>query len=443
MTEQAVQAVQTAQTDQTDQSVTGDRAEAPAGRTLLLARAEVLWRRLIDRNVGQAFDGAFSGWGTERNAAIWARVPETQSKVILRMDALDPAVREEKLIRLLADVNELRALRSAVEVLDTGGLDASGFDGASELGVVRGWSDQTDQTDQPEHGTGPTGYQAVVPTDHSTEVARIMATRREEAAVAAAGGRVEAAARESAVKPIVLKVHTTSVESSAGRTVGMSAAQLRDLPDKCNKDNTAKGVRVDRIDAVLMELAVAHVTELLGQAQIRVAQVTRPAVVNAALAVVLRSAGVPGLVLSEEGEMLCEVLGSGGDLSRTATMDARLEVMGQSLGRLEKQSRLMAQRQVAAERSALMESMTSALVLAEQTRKIKLGMNPEVEMFDLTDPAVIALHEHLAEQARIEWERRVAAQGRPNSELARRRRTQEVEQARLDAAEQAQAQVER
>lgn len=443
MTEQAVQ---TAQTAQADQSATGDQAEAPAGRTLLLARAEVLWRRLIDRNVGQAFDGAFSGWGTERNAAIWARVPETQSKVILRMDALDPAVREEKLIRLLADVNELSALRSAVEVLDTGGLDASGFDGASELGVVRGWPDQLDQldqTDQPEHATGPTGYQAVVPTDHSTEVARIMATRREEAAVAAAGGRVEAAARESAIKPIVLKVHTTSVESSAGRTVGMSAAQLRDLPDKCNKDNTAKGVRVDRIDTVLMELAVAHVTELLGQAQIRVAQVTRPAVVNAALAVVLRSAGVPGLVLSEEGEMLCEVLGSGGDLSRTATMDARLEVMGQCLGRLEKQSRLMAQRQVAAERSALMESMTSALVLAEQTRKIKLGMNPEVEMFDLTDPAVIALHEHLAEQARIEWERRVAAQGRPNSELARRRRTQEVEQARLDAAEQAQAQVER
>lgn len=440
MTEQAVQAVQTAQTDQADQNVTGDRAGAPAGRTLLLARAEVLWRRLIDRNVGQAFDGAFSGWGTERNAAIWARVPETQSKVILKMDALDPAVREEKLIRLLADVNELSALRSAVEVLDTGGLDASGFDGASELGVVRGWSDQTDQ---PEHATGPTGYQAVVPTDHSTEVARIMATRREEAAVAAAGGRVEAAARESAIKPIALKVYTTSVESSAGRTVGMSAAQLRDLPDKCNKNNTAKGVRVDRIDAVLMELAVAHVTELLGQAQIRVAQVTRPAVVNAALAVVLRSAGVPGLVLSEEGEMLCEVLGSGGDLSRTATMDARLEVMGQCLGRLEKQSRLMAQRQVAAERSALMESMTSALVLAEQTRKIKLGMNPEVEMFDLTDPAVIALHEHLAEQARIEWERRVAAQGRPNSELARRRRTQEVEQARLDAAEQAQAQAER
>lgn len=411
-------------------------------RQMLIDRASVIWRRTVDPK-GRGLVEAFSDWGGPENLEVWRMVGVAHTQALTQLigsttagQAAGGGDTAEQLGWLVRVMAELRTICSAVQLMDTGEVSVASVSGLSEIGSVHppagtGTGDGPGVSDGPD-GDGPT---AVLPIDHAGRVAEVMAARRQDAAIAASGGRVQAMADKSASSALVLKVRTDSVEPTTGRCVGMSGGQIRDLDEALDTM-----VKVDRVDAPLMDLAQAHVGHLLDQARVRLTQpVSRPAVVGAALALVLRGAGVSGIRLNDEGEMLCELLGSGGDLERGATIDARLEVLGNRLDRIDRRGRLMEQRLINAEKAALMESMVTTFALAEQVRRVRVPVNAEsdqaLEAFDLAAPGAVSLYEHLHRQVEAEWRRRIAAQGRPSAELADIRREHQEAQARIDQLE--------
>ena len=409
----------------------------------LLTRAQALWTRLIGPvDADDNFQRAFTGWGSHDNDEVWSRILGAEGEVVRQLatgqlkipdnkpgeeltqeQRLAKAQQQQlaKLRRFVADVNELRTIRCAVEVMDTGRLSVTSIPGCEEMDPVTG----PERTD--DHAGG---NQALVPVDHAGRVAQTMASRRAEEQLLSAGGRVAAMARASADKPLQPSGKVLGIDPAATAAVGLGAGASRDLLADLGE---SKG-KVDRLDKALLKLMMAYAQDLLDRAGVRVSgSLSQPAVFSAAMVLVMRSAGVPGLTLTDEGEMLVELLGAAGDLERGATTDARLEVLGNRMERMDKYLRLTSQHLAQMERNQVMDNMVGAYVLAEQVRLVRPGYDQNVEKVDLADPMVLSLIEHLRSQAYTEWQRRTDAAGRPNTELARQRRATEIEQARAEA----------
>jgi hypothetical protein len=128
---------------------------------------------------------------------------------------------------------------------------------------------------------------------------------------------------------------------------------------------------------------------------------------------VVRAAGVTGIRLNEEGELLVELLGDTGDLARTASIDARLALLGDQLDRVEATGRATHAKAVQIEKQGFLTNLIANFSLAERLRVVRPGTDrPETEV-DVADPKALGLLDTITGQARRELTRRTDAKGRP------------------------------
>ncbi|WP_179220103.1 hypothetical protein [Rhodococcus sp. NCIMB 12038] len=216
-------------------------------------------------------------------------------------------------------------------------------------------------------------------------------------------------------KKVTITPKVVEVGPEAGASIGVSAQRAQALSALAG---TVK--KVDRVDEALLELLRERVEKSLRIAGIdpsskgtELGTVSRSAVVNAALVMVVRASGVTGIRLNEEGELLVELLGDTGDLARTASIDARLALIGDQLDRMEATGRAIHKKTVLIEKQGFLTNLITNFSLAERLRIVRPGTErPESEV-DVAEPKALSLLHNMEGQARRELARRTDAEGRP------------------------------
>jgi len=341
-------------------------------------RAWELWCELVmpdapETKARAAFSDAFIGWGSDQNEGLWSHITGRLRTERVQAAAAGPDS-AEKLTALLAGFDELLGL-----------------------------ADQA----RTEHEAGP--------DQHARAVSKEMESREGQSEPTGLIG-------EYVGQELSLKVKALRLDRSAAEAVGVAGkAAATALTEAVGTDR-----RVDRIDSGLLEAVQQRALTLLREAGIEVSRtsgtraVPANAVVNAALAMVLRAGGVPGIELSEHGELLCAVLASDGDLARTATIDARLSVLGAQLGRMESTLSRAEERTRRIEAGTWLSNMIGGFALAERLKIVKVrGVGAEAAAdVSVADPAVVSFLGQLADQAGAEQRRRIDEAGRPSKHAA-------------------------
>lgn len=368
------------------------------------ARAFEIWSQTVmagkpDKHVRESFADAFVNWDSPLHPKVWKYA-----------------------------LGEVRSTR-AIEAATVGRDGTDGSEGVTKetvqattaaLRVFDELVELREELRRRAQGGTEAGPTAAGPGQHELDVASAMAERALEQGPAAAG-----LIGEFVGEQVALRVKVESLSPESARAVGItgkgSVAAVTGA--------AGEGRRVDRVDAGLLELVQFRAETLLRSAGIGLApvrgvrQVPAPAVINASLAMVLRAAGVPGIELSEHGELLCEALGSDGDLARTATIDARLGALGRRLDDLTALSRRSHERVIAIDTSSKLTNMALAFTVAEDLKVVRVGLGAEaLEKIDIADPAVLGLLAKMAEQSGAESRRRADAQGRPSKSAAQARK---------------------
>lgn len=374
------------------EAMSADAQELPGD---VLERAEDLWRRTVEDRWPQVRAKAFSDWGSADNERVWASAPTMVARrasliVAPETTGVEP---DADLVELMSRCMELGGLHRELELAAQGRLDAAPVTGGEEPATA------TSAADVGEHA------RAVGE--------RTLSHRRAGAGPLAQEyhGRAKAAGA-----PLTLSASVRSVGPVTGAAAGMSTARSRALPEQVGKT-----VRVEA-DAALVALLQSQFESLLAEAGIPVttvgsnsSPVSRPGAANAALALVLRAAGVPDVVLSEDGELLCELLAASGDLARTTHIDGQLAEIGERLVELDRRSRATQRTVNQVQREQFSTGLIGALSLAERLRVIKVPLNPRIDQISAIDPLVLDLLDHLSGQAASEERRRRDARGRPSA----------------------------
>ncbi|PZU04663.1 MAG: hypothetical protein DI630_00675 [Gordonia sp. (in: high G+C Gram-positive bacteria)] len=364
----------------TDTPSNDERGGSPERRRLL-ERAGKLWDQFVTKADRSLFDPGFTGWDSTQNTQVWQSVAASRVPRLMRLvkdvspDQLDKAIEA-----YLRGIDELYLLRDQIRAIDTAAANtdpAGGGDGA-----------------------------------HAGALAAELSHRSQERLSGTAPGLLASkfAGKKMAISPKVMKVGP-----EAGASIGVSAARAQVLSAMAGSVK-----KVDRIDEALVELLRERASVSLRAAGIEPSgsgtepgAISRPAVVSAALVMVLRASGMSGIRLNEEGELLVELLGDTGDLARTASIDARLALLGEQLDRMEATGRATHNKTVHIERQGFLTNLITNFSLAERLRVVRPGADrPETEV-DVADPKALTLLDNMTGQARRELTRRTNIKGRP------------------------------
>lgn len=354
------------------------QAQTPADRQLLLDRAGKLWDQFVKAE-RILFDTGFSGWSAPENGRVWQSVSASRGPRLMKLvKDVDPDQLEKAIDTYLMGIDELHALRDQIRAIDTGAADAD---------------------------TSPDG-------DHAGALATELSKRSQERLSGSKPGLLVSkfTGRKVSLSPKVL-----AVGPEAGACIGVSAPRAQALTAMAGSVK-----KVDRVDEALLELLRERASVSMRAAGIEpsgvgteLGTVSRTAVVTAALAMVVRAAGVSGIRLNEEGELLVELLGDTGDLARTASIDARLALLGDQLDRVEATGRATHAKAVQIEKQGFLTNLIANFSLAERLRVVRPGTDrPETEV-DVADPKALGLLDTITGQARRELTRRTDAKGRP------------------------------
>ncbi|MET3959857.1 hypothetical protein ABIE52_006792 [Rhodococcus sp. OAS809] len=349
-------------------------------REQLLDRAGKLWDLFVSNDSRDVFAAGFTGWGTPQNNEVWETVSGSRVNRLMRLfKGVQTEQLEVAIEAYLTGIDELYSLREQVRDLDNARTE-----------------------DSPETGTAT----------HASSVAAELSQRSQERLSGAAPGLLVSkyAGKKATFSPKVIEVGT-----EAGACIGVSAARARALSDLAGSVK-----KVDRVDEALLELLRERVSVSLRAAGIEPSgmgtesgTVSRPAVVTAALAMVVRAAGVTGVRLNEEGELLVELLSDTGDLARTASIDARLALLGDQLDRMEATGRSIHSKTVLIEKQGFLTNLITNFSLAERLRVVRPSTDRPENEVDVAEPKALRLLANMEGQARRELARRVDTQGRP------------------------------
>lgn len=356
-----------------------DETRTPADRQLLLDRAGKLWDQFVkaDRIV---FDTGFSGWSAPENARVWQSVSTSRGpRLVKLMKDVDTEHLEKAIETYLRGIDELHELRDQIRAIDTATVgDGSDAPGSTHAGAL------------------------------ATELNK----RSQDRLSSAKPGLLVSkfTGRRVSLSPKVVEIGP-----EAGACIGVSAPRAQALSALAGSVK-----KVDRVDESLLELLRERASVSMRAAGIEpsgvgteLGTVSRTAVVTAALAMVVRAAGVTGVHLNEEGELLVELLGDTGDLARTASIDARLALLGDQLDRMEATGRATHTKTVQIEKQSFLTTLIANFSLAERLRVVRPGTDrPETEV-DVADPKALGLLDAITGQARRELTRRTDAKGRP------------------------------
>lgn len=352
-------------------------------RQVLLERAEKLWELFVKSDSRSLFEAGFTGWGTAKNTQVWASVAASRVHRLMRLvKDVKPEQLQEAIEAYLMGLDELHTLRDQVRSLD---VDTDGDTTVSSTDGI-----------------------------HAGALAAELSHRSQERLSGATPGALASkyAGRKVAISPKVIEVGP-----EAGACIGVSAPRAQALSALAGS-----GKKVDRLDEALMELLRERAGVLLRAVGIEPSgagtehrAVSRSAVVNASLVMVLRASGVTGVRLNEEGELLVELLSSTGDLARTASIDARLALLGDQLDRIEATGRATHNKTVVIEKQGFLTNLITNFSLAERLRVVRPGTDrPESEV-DVADPKALGLLDNMEGQARREMTRRADTKRRPAS----------------------------
>lgn len=352
-------------------------------RQALLERAEKLWELFVKSDSRSLFEAGFTGWGTTKNTQVWVSVAASRVHRLLRLvKDVKPEQLQEAIEAYLMGLDELHTLRDQIRSLD---VEANGDTVFSSTDGV-----------------------------HAGALAAELSHRSQERLSGAAPGVLVS---KYAGKKVTISPKVVEVGPEAGACIGVSASRAQALSALAGSVK-----KVDRVDEALLELLRERVTVSMRAAGIEPSgvgmesgAVSRPAVVTAALAMVVRAAGVTGVRLNEEGELLVELLGNTGDLARTASIDARLALLGDQLDRMEATGRATHSKAVLIEKQGFLTNLITNFSLAERLRVVRPGTDrPESEV-DVADPKALGLLDNMEGQARREMTRRADTKRRPAS----------------------------
>lgn len=354
-------------------------------RERLLERAGKLWDLFVTNDGRELFDAGFTGWGTTQNTQVWESVAASRVHRLMRLvKDVKPEQLEEAIRAYLMGIDELQTLREQIRALDDvpAGGDTAGGSGNGDGGA------------------------------HASALATELSHRSQERLSGANPGLLVS---KYAGKKVVISPKVIEVGDVAGASIGVSASRARALSALVGSVK-----KVDRVDEALLELLRERAGVSMRAAGIEPSgmgtehgAVSRSAVVNAALAMVVRAAGVTGVHLNEEGELLVELLGDTGDLARTASIDARLALLGDQLDRMEATGRAIHTKTVLIEKQGFLTNLITNFSLAERLRVVRPGAErPESEV-DVAEPKALSLLSSMESQARRELARRTDAAGRP------------------------------
>lgn len=352
----------------------------------LLGRAEKLWDLFVMNDSRSLFDAAFTGWGTDQNTQVWESVAASRAGRLMRLVRdVKPDQLQEAMHAYLTGIDELHTLREQIRALDTGQGD--GDTAAADSAAAGG---------------------------HSRAVAAELNHRSQERLSGTAPGLLVS---KYAGKKVTISPKVIEVGSEAGASIGVSAPRARALSELAGSVK-----KVDRVDEALLELLRERVSVSMRAAGIEPSgvgtesgMVSRPAVVTAALAMVVRAAGVTGVRLNEEGELLVELLGDSGDLARTASIDARLALLGEQLDRMEATGRAIHNKTTTIEKQGFLTNLITTFSLAERLRVVRPGTDRPENDVDVAAPKALNLFNIMEGQARREQARRRDANGRPGA----------------------------
>ena len=213
------------------------------------------------------------------------------------------------------------------------------------------------------------------------------------------------------------------VSFNASDRVEISAPTLASvgIPDTESKptDNLSipgdGSVRVDRVDAVLWRLVEARAQMMARIGGVSITrEISRGALINAAMLLVLRGSGVVGIEASRNQELLVELLAGDGDLMRSAAIDARLAALGTQLDRMEHRSRLTTDRLVRIEKLDYGQLVLAALQWATAWDEVPhTGTRGSIDDMDLQQTGVNKVLDRIEREVDRSWTSRQHADGRP------------------------------
>lgn len=361
--------------------------ETPA-REQMLERAWKLWDKFVASDDRELFTIGFTAWDTTQNEQVWESVASSRAPRLMRLvKNIQQEHLQNAIDAYLMGMDELHDLRDRIRELDTAEDSDRSEDGAS----------------------------------HGRSLAAEMGERSQERLAGANPGMwvSKFVGKKVAVSPKVIKVGP-----EAGASIGVSAARAQALSELAGSVK-----KVDRVDEGLLELIRERASTSLRAAGIESTgtgieqgTVSRSAVVNAALTMVIRASGVTGVQLNEEGELLVELLGSTGDLARTSSIDARLALLGEQLDRVEATGRAIHNKTVQIEKQGFLTNLITNFSLAERLRIVRPGTERPENEVDVAGPKALSLLHKIEDQARRELTRRNDEMGRPGARGASKSR---------------------
>ena len=360
-----------------------DKVPSPH-RQQLLDRAGKLWDQFVTKADRSLFDAGFTEWDSEQNAQVWRSVTSSRVPRLMRLvKDVNPEQLEKAIETYLMGIDELYTLRDQIRAIDFG-----------------------EGGDQITTGAGVNGQ------SHSGALADELHHRSQERLSSSKPGLL---VTQFAGKKVTISPRVTEVRPEAGASIGVSSARAQTLSSLAGSVK-----RVDRVDEALLELLRERATVSMRAAGIEPSgfgtdsgAVSRAAVVTAALTMVVRAAGITGVQLNEEGELLVELLSDTGDLARTASIDARLALLGDQLDRMEATGRATHKKTVDIEKQGFLTKLVTNYLLAERLRVVRPGTERPGADVDVADPKALGLLETMTAQARRELSRRTHSKGRP------------------------------
>lgn len=410
-------------------SLLGDYAD----RAELLAEAERLWLTYVHDSDRSRLDRVFSEWGSPYNERLWNLVTSQQVYQLAKaaLESRDKggsaADLQEDMTEVIDGVDRLRDLRDRLELLDTGRLSRWG------VGLVEGSGAEQTTTPEPapvaekaesraeSEGSAEQEREPVTPaaepqspgSSETSELSRHMDRRRSEE-LPTSGLISRYAGTRKIFDAAVVSAPDELLE---GVTPGSSGPEA----DRARQE-ALEGVRkVDRISRVLVDTVsdrLLSVARTAGITPLRRgssdAQVSMRMVVEAALVMVLRAGGDPGIEVNEDLELLVELLSSGGDLDGRLKIDAQLELIDRRLADIESSSANAHSNTVELLKSSWLGNLLSSTLLAERLHIIKIPLG-SLDGVDVVDQEVLSLVDRAAGAALGEWGRRRRRRGRPGA----------------------------
>lgn len=351
----------------------------------LMTQVDDLWESYFGTTEAakSLFSAAFVGWGTSQNEEFWQKFPGLWAgRVAKRLTKLgegggpvDEATQAKLIAKCLRDMTRMLELRTQVEAIDT----------ESELDLLG---------------------------EHDAALSAELRRRRAEQGQGPAAGTL---AEKFAGTSVAAVTKVVEVEPTAAVVFGVT-------PERAHAISSSAGTlkKVNGIDESLIELVREKATAAMNAVGIEpVGQgtdsgtVSRASAINAALAAVARSSGVEGIVLNEEGELLVELLSTGGDMARMASIDVRLALLADQLSRVAKVGRATHEKVVEVEKQNWVISFIANYLAGERLRIIRPAASPEIEEVESTAPKLLSLRDHFFKQALGERNRQLAITGRP------------------------------